>query len=613
MTGPSLTRHRRAARGRPAPDGSTPCTHATASGRGLLLTLLRRRRRPLVMATAWSLVEAGPAWLSGLLIAQAIDQGFLIGSAGTGLAWLALLGLAMLGKAVATRLMFPHLAAVVEPLRDDLVRAVVTAAVTRAARTAEPPDAAAATRLTEQVDTLRNLVSALLRSSRALGIALIAALGGLLALSPLVAAMTAGPVLVALAVFARLLPVLMARQRELILADEALTARATPILTGLRDIAACGAGSQAYADVEPTVTAQAAAARALARAALGRRLVVALGAHVPLLGLLIVARPLIQDGRLSAGEVVGAVTYLATGLDPAMRALVGTVGGWGVALAVTARRIAETVTVPDVPVPPGGHLSPNGHELRAERLSFAYAPQATPVVRDLDLTIREGEHLTLVGPSGIGKSTLSMLLTGLRRPTGGEIRLGGVPLASIAEHEARTMMALVPQEAYVFSGTVRENLAYLVPDDTENDTEDDASDDARDERLREAAERVGAGPLLERLGGLDAVIAEPSALSAGEKQLVALARTYASPARLVVLDEATCNLDPVAEARAELAFAARPGTLIVIAHRISSARRARRIVLMDGTAVLTGSHDDLMVSSPLYADMVGCWQPEGST
>ncbi|RSN15306.1 ABC transporter ATP-binding protein [Nonomuraea sp. WAC 01424] len=621
MTGPSLTRHRRAARGRPAPDGSTPCTQATASGRGLLLTLLRRRRRPLVMATAWSLVEAGPAWLSGLLIAQAIDQGFLTGSAGTGLAWLALLGLAMLGKAVATRLMFPHLAAVVEPLRDDLVRAVVTAAVTRAARTAEPPDAAAATRLTEQVDTLRNLVSALLRSSRALGIALIAALGGLLALSPLVAAMTAGPVLVALAVFARLLPVLMARQRELILADEALTARATPILTGLRDIAACGAGSQAYADVEPTVTAQAVAARALARAALGRRLVVALGAHVPLLGLLIVARPLIQDGRLSAGEVVGAVTYLATGLDPAMRALVGTVGGWGVALAVTARRIAETVTVPDVPVPPGGHLFPNGHELRAERLSFAYAPQATPVVRDLDLTIREGEHLTLVGPSGIGKSTLSMLLTGLRRPTGGEIRLGGVPLASIAEHEARTMMALVPQEAYVFSGTVRENLAYLVPDDTENDTEndaendaeDDASDDARDERLREAAERVGAGPLLERLGGLDAVIAEPSALSAGEKQLVALARTYASPARLVVLDEATCNLDPVAEARAELAFAARPGTLIVIAHRISSARRARRIVLMDGTAVLTGSHDDLMVSSPLYADMVGRWQPEGST
>ncbi|MFI7111275.1 ATP-binding cassette domain-containing protein [Nonomuraea sp. NPDC050227] len=596
MAGPSLTRPPQAGPRRPAPAQDA----STTSGRELLLTLLRRRRRPLAMAMAWALVEAGPAWLSGLLIALAIDQGFLIGDPARGLTWLALLGIAMLGRAVATRLMFPHLAAVVEPLRDDLVRAVVTAAVTRAARTAERPDPAAATRLTEQVDMLRNLVSALLRSSRSLGIALVAALGGLLALSPLVAAIAAGPVLVALAVFARLLRVLMARQRELILADEALTAQATPILTGLRDVAACGAGSQAYATLEPAVTAQATATRALARAVFGRRLVVAVGAHLPLLGLLAVARPLIQDGRLSAGEVVGAVTYLATGLDPALRALVSTVGGWGVALAVAARRIAETIDVPAVPVPPGGHLSPSGHELRAERLSFAYAPQATPVVRDLDLTIREGEHLTVVGPSGIGKSTLSMLLTGLRQPTGGGIRLGGVPLPSIAEHEARAMTALVPQEAYVFAGTVRENLAYL------------CRTRAEDESLREAADQVGAGPLVERLGGLDAVIDEPSTLSAGERQLVALARTYASPARLVVLDEATCHLDPAAEARAELAFAARPGTLVVIAHRISSARRARRIVLMDGTAVLTGSHEELMTRSPLYAEMVGLWQRPGT-
>ncbi|MCC5578823.1 ABC transporter ATP-binding protein [Microtetraspora sp. AC03309] len=596
MPSPTLTRPRREAHGGPAPAKSPAQDPSIANGRRLLLTLLGRRRRPLVMAMAWSLVEAGPVWLSGLFIAAAIDHGFLAGSPGTGLAWLALLGLAMLVKAVATRLMFPHLAAVVEPLRDDLVHAVVAATITRAAGAAEPPDTAAVTRLTEQVDTLRNLVSALLRSSRALGISLIAALGGLLALSPLAAAIAAGPVLVALVVFTRLLRVLVVRQREQVIADEALTAEATPILAGLRDVAACGAETQAYATVEAAVTAQTTATRALARAALGRRFVVALGAHVPLLGLLVAARPLIQDGRLSAGEVVGAVTYLATGLDPALRSLTGMVGGWGVALAVTLRRIAETITVPAVSVSPGGSFSPSGHELRAERLSFAYAPQATPVVRDLDLTIDEGDHLAVVGPSGIGKSTLSMLLTGLRQPSGGEIRLGGVPLTSIAGHELRITMALVPQEAYVFTGTVRENLAYLCPGDI------------GDVRLREAAEKVGAGPLVDRLGGLDAVIDEPSTLSAGERQLIALARTYASPARLVVLDEATCHLDPAAEARAELAFAARPGTLIVIAHRISSARRARRIVLMDGTTVLTGSHRDLMTRSPLYADMVGLWQ-----
>ncbi|MDP9865137.1 MULTISPECIES: ATP-binding cassette domain-containing protein [Streptosporangium] len=651
MPGPSVTRPRpdpggvaaRTATGAPAADRSV------AAGLRLLSALLRRRRRPLAAAMAWSFVEAGPAWLSGLFVAAAVDRGFLAGDPGAGLAWLALLGAAMLLRAVATRLMFPHLAAVVEPLRDDLVTAVVTATVTRAAHGGGPPDTAAVSRLTEQVETVRNLVSALLRSSRSLGVSLLAVLGGLLLLSPVAAAVVAVPVLVALAVFARTLRVLVVRQRELVLAGEALTAQATPILAGLRDIAACGAQSQAYATVETAVTAHATATRALAWAGLGRRLVVTLGAHVPLLGLLVAARPLTENGGLSAGEVVGAMTYLATGLDPALRSLTGTVGGWGVALAVTLRRIAETVTVHAVPAPPDGTASPpgtvppgdtalsdgtaspdsaspdsaappdgtvppsgtalsgdtalsdgtaspDGYGLRAERLSFAYAPQATPVVRDLDLTVAEGEHLAVVGPSGIGKSTLSMLFTGLSRPTGGEIRLGGVPLRTIAGHELRAMVALVPQEAYVFTGTVRENLAYLCPAGT------------ADARLRGAAEAVGAGALVERLGGLDAVIDGPSTLSAGERQLIALARAYASPARLVVLDEATCHLDPAAEAAAETAFAARHGTLIVIAHRISSARRAQRVLLMDGATVLTGSHHDLAARSPLYAVMVGLWQ-----
>ncbi|MGW0590034.1 ATP-binding cassette domain-containing protein [Streptosporangium sp. NPDC002607] len=305
---------------------------------------------------------------------------------------------------------------------------------------------------------------------------------------------------VALAVFARLLRVLMIRQRELVLADETLTAEATPILDGTRDIAACGARKQAYATVRATVDNQAAATRALA------------------------------------------------GLD-----------------------------------------------LRTKRLNFAYSPKATPVVHHLDLVIPEDEHLAVVGPSGIGKSTLSMLLTGLRQPTEGEVLLGGLPLWEIAEPELRTMMALVPQEAYVFTGTVRENLAYLCPAGI------------RDGRLLEAADRVGAWALVHRLGGLDAMIDEPSALSAGEKQLIALARAYASPARLILLDEATCHLDPAAEAKAETAFAIRPGTLIVIAHRISSATRAQRILLMDGTTALTGTHSELLIRSPLYADLVSHW------
>ncbi|GAA0830646.1 ABC transporter ATP-binding protein [Streptosporangium amethystogenes subsp. fukuiense] len=582
----------------------------------LLLTLLRPRRRPLAFALAWALVEAVPGLLSGLLVAGAIDDGFLAGRPETGLAWLGLLAIAMLLKTAATRLMFPHLAAVVEPLRDDLVRAVVTATVTRAAR-GDRPDTAAVSRLTGQVETLRNLVSALLRTTHGLGISLIAALAGLLVLSPLAAAIVAGPVLVAVAVCVWLLRVLLVRQRRLILADETLTAEATPILEGTRDIAACGAREQAYATVRAAVDAHAAATHALARAGVFRRLIVAIGAHLPLLGLVIAAEPLTRQGHLSVGEVVGAVTYLVTGLQPALQSLTGILSSWGVALAVTLRRIAETIAVPaddapaaaapfgvapfgtthpaDVPAPPFGTGSPAGCELRAKGLGFAYAPQATPVVHDLDLVVPEGDHLTVVGPSGIGKSTLSLLLTGLRRPTGGEILLGGLPLEAIAERGLRSMMALVPQEAYVFAGTVRENLGYLCPAGTV------------DAWLREAADRVGAWALVERLGGLNAEIDEPGALSAGERQLIALARTYASPARLVVLDEATCHLDPAAEAKAENAFAARPGTLIVIAHRISSAIRARRILLMDGTAAHTGTHADLLTRSPLYADLVGHW------
>lgn len=626
MPGPSLTSPKSGYGAVPTPAGLAETSMddgpSAPGGLRLLLALLRPRRRALVAAAGWSLVEALPTLSSGLILAAATDRGFLTGRPGVGLAWLGVLVVAMFVEAVATRMMFPHLATVAESLRDDLVRAVVTATVTRAAGGADPPDTAAVTRLTDQVETLRNLVSALLRSARELGISLIAALAGLLLLSPLAAAIVAGPVFIALVVFVRLLRVLLARQRALILANETLTVQATPIVAGLRDIAACGAREQAYATVHTAVTAQAAATRALAWAGEGRRLVITIGTHLPLLGLLIFARPLIQNGHLSAGEVIGAVTYTATGLGPALRTLVGTVGTWGVTLVITLGRLAETITPPSTTASgstavapaslPGGAsaTSPEtaavGHQLETQRLSFAYAPQATPVVHELDLVIPEGEHLAVIGPSGIGKSTLAMLLTGLRRPGSGRVRLGGLPLEATPEHHLRSVMALVPQEAYVFAGTVGENLAYLHP----------AGTHAPESRLQEAADAVGARDLVERLGGLDATIEEPSALSAGERQLIALARVYASPARVVILDEATCHLDPAAELRAETAFAARAGTLIVIAHRISSAIRAQRVLLMDGATALTGTHSQLLTRSALYADLVGHWRydaPSGNT
>jgi ATP-binding cassette subfamily C protein len=152
---------------------------------------------------------------------------------------------------------------------------------------------------------------------------------------------------------------------------------------------------------------------------------------------------------------------------------------------------------------------------------------------------------------------------------------------------------LIPQEAYVFAGTLAENLTYLRPQ-------------ARADDLSRAVQTLGAAALVHRIGGYQAQVC-PGDLSAGERQLIALVRAYLSPARVAVLDEATCHLDPASEERVERAFANRGGTLVVIAHRISSAARARRVLVLDGHRAVLGDHATLVSRSGLYRDLAGYW------
>jgi ATP-binding cassette subfamily C protein len=557
----------------------------------------------LVRLLLWSGLEALPPLLSGLFVSAAVDQGFLAGRPAVGVAWLAGFGVAMGVRAYAARAGFPYLAGVVEPLRDALVERVVRSALARPS--ADPAEVA---RLTEQVESARQLTATLLRTLRGVGVTLVAALIGLTLLAPAVLPLVLLPLSAAGVLFVRLLRPMVSRRRAAVLAEERLAADAGRTLHGLRDVQATGTGEEVARALTEAAQESAAASRALGRASALRALVVALGGRLPVLAVLAAAPWLLAHEALTAGELLGVATYLLQQLDPAVRTLAGTVGGWLLNLAVVLDRLA-TVTadgdpsgartgadgrrgagrapcaqaagaegaVPEAPPPPAG-------EVRLYGVRYAHGFTAAPVLDGLDAVFRPGEHVAVVGPSGTGKSTLAALLAGLVVPTAGTVT---APPAS-----------LLPQEAYVFPGPVRENLAWLAPGSS-------------DERLAEAVELLGAGELVERLGGLHGTLRDPGELSAGECQLIALVRTYLSPASLVVLDEATCHLDAAAEERVERAFAARHGTLVVIAHRISSALRADRVLLLDGGRGVLARHGDLQVLSPLYRELVGHWLGAG--
>ena len=230
-----------------------------------------------------------------------------------------------------------------------------------------------------------------------------------------------------------------------------------------------------------------------------------------------------------------------------------------------------------------------GLDLVAHGVGFRYGPHAEPVLRDVHLTVAHGEHLAVVGARGAGKSTLAAALAGLITPQQGTVTLDGVPVAGGPAGQRRALVALVPRHPCVLAGTLRKNVTYLAPE-------------ADDDRLAAAAEALGATGLF--AGGLDA---PATALSVGHRQLVALLRVYVSEAQVVVLDEATCHLDPATEEQVELAFRRRGSTLIVVAHRLSSATRADRVLLLDGDRSRLGRHDQLMDASAGYARMWAAW------
>ncbi|MGH3771328.1 MAG: ABC transporter ATP-binding protein [Pseudonocardiaceae bacterium] len=565
-----------------------------AGGR-LLRHHLSSQPRALRHLAAWSALEAVPSFVSGLLVAGAIDRGFLTGRPLVGFGWLAVLALLRLIGALGTRQVYPWLAAIIEPLRDSLVTAVVTASLTRALRGEEQASGSSVSQATVQVETVRALLSSLLRSTRQMLSASIAAIGGLAVLSPLLALVVFSFVVLALDGFALLLRTLVVRYQAVVLCGEQIGVAAAPVVEGMRDVVAYAAEARAAREVGQAVDAEAAALRAFARASVWRVPLVTMGAQLPLFALLALAPWLVAHQHLTVGQVAGGVIYLLGGLQPAIQILVNAGGTILVSLGVVLARLAEISAEQAAPTahPPGPR--PTGYDLALDGVTFAYSPHAKPIVGNLTLHLPEGIHLAVVGPSGVGKSTLANLLARLATPQRGQLRLGGLVLEQIDEGSLRRVVALIPQEAYVFAGTIRDNLVYLQPQATQAE-------------IDHAVAAVGLERTISRLGGDDTEVPPGGGtLSPGERQLIALARVYLSPAQVVILDEATCHLDSIAEATAEQAFAERHGTLVVIAHRISSAMRADRILLMDGAEAVLGSHEQLLAQHTLYADLVGYW------
>ena len=573
-----------------------------------LTAALLRRRRALIAMLAWSLLEAAPAFASGRIVATALDDGFLRGRFVTGLVWLLVLGAITVCGAIGTRGMYPRLGDVVEPLRDELVTVVVGGALARAcaddgSADRGPLGAAPVARLTRQVETVRDVVAGQLLVVRQFAATGIAVSLGLASLAAPLAALVVVPLALALLGFTLLLKPMIARQRAVFLAEEQVAALCGTAVEGLRDITAAGVERRIADGAGSVIEEQYRLSRALAAYGAARRAIVVFGGNVPMLLILLAARPLLRDG-LTTGALVGALTYVTVNLEPALRTLVQGVGASALRLSVAIRRLAEggladSATTPDVPAPadtlaPAPNPDPDRTPaLESTDLCFRYGPHADPVIADLALTIAPDEHLAIVGPSGSGKSTLLSLLAGLLQPESGSVRLLGRRLDTIARSQLPELRVLIPQQSYVFAGSARENLAYLRPD-------------ATDTELTRAVERIGAGALLDHLGGLDALVV-PALLSAAERQLIALVRAYLSRAPITMLDEATCYLDHAAERRAEAAFRERPGALVLVAHRIGSARRADRVLLLDGSRTALGTHHQLVLSSPQYAELVGHW------
>ena len=317
-----------------------------------------------------------------------------------------------------------------------------------------------------------------------------------------------------------------------------------------------------------------------------------------LIAVLLVAASMYRHGSISTGTIAAYVLYLVQLFDPIAR-FSEWLGEFRQGLAALGKIVGLLRTPNSIVEQDGAIELPGRGALALRGVTFGYDGDR-PVVHDLTVEFAVGEHVALVGATGAGKSTLAKLLTRQYDPQHGEITFGGIDLRDATLESLHRRIVVLPQEGHLFSGTIADNIRLAQPD-------------ASAEEVVHALDRIGARERFESLpDGLQTdVQTRGLRLSAGERQLVGIARVALADPAVIVLDEATSSLDPATEAAVERALAAVAAgrTVVTIAHRLSTAERADRVVVMEqGRAVEVASHDELVEQGERYAALWASWQ-----